>query len=115
MDVVRSAASPGGKTKMRHSDSKNRALGGRVPLVVLAVVLLAGVGWLAKGSGLKTWFTWHVLGRVPYGYEGRPHDESPSRRVWLPSDAMVQFDRFPQQASAGTAFTCVRFGPDGKL
>ena len=100
---------------MRHPGSNYSASSRRTVIFVATVVLLAAIAWLAKGSGLKTWVTWHVLGRVPHGYEASVHEPSLSDRVRLTSDPMVQFDRIPLPTTNGAAFTCVRFGPDGRF
>jgi glucose/arabinose dehydrogenase/mono/diheme cytochrome c family protein len=100
---------------MRHPGSTNSASSRRTFILVTAVVLLAAISWLAKGSGLKTWITWHVLGRVPHGYKVARHEESLSDHVRLTTDPMVQFDRVPLPTTNGAAFTCARFGPDGKF
>jgi glucose/arabinose dehydrogenase/mono/diheme cytochrome c family protein len=100
---------------MRHRGSNLSALNRRTVLFVTTIVLLAATAWLVKGSGLKTWVTWHVLGRVPPGHGAKARDQSLSERVRLTSDPMVQFDRVALPTTNGAAFTCVRFGPDGKL
>src|SRR5579863_7391559 len=81
--------------------------------VAAALVLLVAGGWLAKGSGLKTWIKWHVLGRAPHEYVAGLN--SLAMRVHLSTDPMVQFERVALPPTAGTAYTCVRFGPDGKF
>ena len=85
----------------------------RAAFVATAVVLSVALAWLAKGSGLKTWLNWHVLGRAPHQHVSGLH--SLALRVHLSTDPMVQFERIALPTTNGTAFTCVRFGPDGKF
>jgi glucose/arabinose dehydrogenase/cytochrome c5 len=105
------------KSEEMHSGQTNdltvshRRISFQLALVVL--LLVVGLTWLARGSGVKSW--------VLNGF--RPHAadshitavQSLSERVRLDSDPMVQFERIALPTASGATFTCVRIGPDGKL
>src|SRR5579864_8800421 len=100
---------------MRDSEVKSVKSGRRVVSIRVAAVLMVlvtSVAWLAKGSGLKTWVTWHVLGHAPHSYVTGAGSNSLAMRVRLSTDPMVRFERAALPTTTGTAFTCLRFGPD---
>jgi glucose/arabinose dehydrogenase len=82
-------------------------------IVLTAFVLLVGLSWLARGSGIKS-FILHRFIREP---KSTHIDlvQSLSARVRLDSDPLVQFERVSLPTTNGTAFTCIRFGPDSNL
>src|SRR5258708_5125274 len=82
-------------------------------IVVTLLVVSISLAWLVKGSGMKSWVVQRVL--PPPGQAHVDGGGALSGRVRLPSAPMVGFGRIALPPTAGTTFTCVRVGPDGKL
>ena len=98
-----------GDTRVEH---RHRKFSFRLALTVL--IVLVGLSWLAKGTGIKSWMLAKIRPKPPVN----AHIDTIaalSARVHLDSDPLVQFERVQLPITEGTAFTCIRIGPDGKF
>src|SRR5579885_2295397 len=87
---------------------QHRKISFRIAFTVL--LLMVGLSWLAKGSGLKTW----LFARITRQKPANAHIDTIaalSAKVRLDSDPNVQFERIALPTASGAAFTCVRIGP----
>jgi len=84
-------------------------------LALTFLIVMIGLTWLAKGTGIKSW----VFGKLTHKQQPvNAHIDTLaalSAKVHLDSDPLVHFERVQLPITAGTVFTCVRIGPDGKL
>src|SRR3954466_2696792 len=93
-------------------DHAHRKFGFRLALIVSIIVI--AITWLAKGTGIKSW----MLGKLHPTPPVNLHNDTIevlSNKVRLDSDPLVHFERVQLPITAGTAFTCLRIGPDGML
>jgi glucose/arabinose dehydrogenase/mono/diheme cytochrome c family protein len=101
------AVQPAGGAPAAH-----RKISFRVALTLLVSII--GLTWLAKGTGMKTWFVRTISHNQPVN--AHLSTVSPlAAKVRLDSDPLVRFERVQLPITSGTVFTCVRVGPDGKL